>query len=105
MSEIAPGLAPVIAIVGLFGSKGVFDPRLTNLFEPIAVTRATAHSIKILSHHRMICAWYGKITDKLVAGVAGSKSTRQATLGSNSAELLQVRHVSGHDIGSCIKTC
>src|SRR5690349_13774849 len=93
VSEIPAWLATEVAAVGLFCAKRVFDPGLANLLEAIGVARATAHSIEILSDGRVICPWNGKVTNKLVPGIARSDPRGQPTLGSDSPELFQVSHV------------
>jgi hypothetical protein len=103
VSEIAAWLTTEVAAVGLFCAKGVFCPGLANLLEAIVVARATAHSIEILSYGRVICPWNGKVTNKLVPGIARSDSRCQAALGSDSPELFQVSHVPRNNIRPGVK--
>src|SRR5262245_32817241 len=37
--------------------KGVFEPGLTDLFEPLGVINSSAHPIQILGNDRVIVAW------------------------------------------------
>ena len=80
--------------------KGMFPPRLANLFEAIVVKCAAAHPVEILRNVWVIGIWQRKPVDRLVAIVTGVCSYRQANLClGGGSHFLHVFDLSDNDIG------
>src|SRR5437764_8580923 len=82
------------------GFKGMFPPRLPNLFEAIVVKCAAAHPVEILRKVWVVGIWQRKPVDRLVAIVTGVCSYRQANLClGGGSHFLHVFDLSDNDIG------
>src|ERR1700730_12633703 len=92
------GVAAKVAGVVFQCEEGVFEPGLSDLFEPLAVISSSAHTIKILWNDRVIGIWQLKPIEWLVAVVTRSRCHRETHLGSSASELLQIWQIPDNHI-------
>src|SRR4030095_7361915 len=85
--------------------KRVFQPRLSDLFKPVAVISAAAHSIKVLRNNGMVGGRQRKPVQWLVTVVARSRSNSQPDEACSTSVLRHFRQLtndhirSGHEHG------
>src|SRR5205085_8162520 len=80
--------------------KGMFPPRLADLFKTVIIKEPAAHSIKILRNVWVVGIWQRKPVDRLVAIVTGVCSYCQADLClGGGSHFLHVLDLSDNDIG------
>src|ERR1700730_7276501 len=94
------GVAAKVAGVVFQCEEGVFEPGLSDLFEPLAVISSSAHTIQILWNDRVIGIWQLKPIEWLVAVVTRSRCHRETHLGSSASELLQIWQIPDNHIGA-----
>src|SRR5215472_2164890 len=78
--------------------KGMFHPRLTDLFEAFGVISTAAHTIKVLRHDGVIGIWQGEPIDRLVAVVTRVCSYGKTDLGSSASLLGHIFYISDNNI-------
>ena len=78
--------------------EGMFHPRVADLFEALGVIGATAHTIKILWHDRVIGLRQSKPIDPLVAVITGVRPYRQTNLGPGAPHLRHIFDISNDNI-------
>ena len=82
--------------------KGMFPPRLADLFKTVIIKEPAAHSIKILRNVWVVGIWQRKPVDRLVAIVTGVCSYCQADLClGGGSHFLHVLDLSDNYIGPC----
>ena len=78
----------------------VFQPGLTNLFEPLVIIRATAHSIQILWNDWMIGLRQCEPIQVFGSCIARSRCDRETHLCSGAAELLHRWQITNNHVGT-----
>ena len=78
--------------------KGMFHPRVADLFEAFEVICAAAHSVKILWDERMIGIWQRKPIDWLIAVVTRVGTYRQTNLCPGATLLCHILDISYDNI-------
>ena len=72
------GVTTKTAIIVFQGGEGMFQPGLADLLEPIGISSAAAHAIKILRNNRVIRVRKCKPIERLITGVTGSCAHSEA---------------------------